>query len=80
MKSSPVGGVEGKSGHISKGGGQQQEQAQGQANGGGAVGVAVVGDSSTLEADTTNQCECELFGWEGPGHSPACDCWVVGCN
>lgn len=31
-----------------------------------------------LEQSSSNQCECDLFGWEGPGHSPACDCWVVG--
>ena len=34
-------------------------------------------DNSML--DESQQCECHLFGWDKPGHSPACDCWVVSC-
>ena len=46
-----------------------------------AVGATNLSGNSSIGAvleQSSNQCECDIFGWDGPGHSPACDCWVVG--
>lgn len=33
------------------------------------------GSQRVSGVDTSSICECDMFGWNGPGHSPACDCW-----